>query len=137
MSYLHYPADYNALHRRAEHMAGLWRRLAQVSAPRPAAVIVGVAVVLFALGFWKGRDVKVGDLHGASRAARRLALQRRQRRHHVEFSISVDILTAIVETKPEGCVDHSVMSTIDGFAWHMENVEGSSRPSPSPRSRRC
>ncbi len=126
LSYLHYPADYNArLHRRAEHMAGLWRRLAQVSAPRPAAVIVGVAVVLFALGFWKGRDVKVGDLH------RGVPELRADSRYNVDsavvtskFSIGVDILTAIVETKPEGCVDHSVMSTIDDFAWHMENVEG-------------
>ncbi len=126
LSYLHYPADYNArLHRRAEHMAGLWRRLAQVSAPKPAAVIVAVAALLFGLGWWKGRDVKVGDLH------RGVPELRADSRYNVDsavitskFSIGVDILTAIVETKPEGCVDHSVMTTIDDFAWHMENVEG-------------
>ncbi|MDX9733487.1 MAG: MMPL family transporter, partial [Thermoanaerobaculia bacterium] len=126
LSYLHYPADYNArLHRRAEHMSGLWRRLAQVSAPRPAAVIVAVAALLFGLGLWKGRDVKVGDLH------RGVPELRADSRYNVDsavitskFSIGVDILTAIVETKPEGCVDHSVMTTIDDFAWHMENVEG-------------
>jgi len=126
LSYLHYPADYGArLHRRAEHMSGLWRRLAQVSAPKPAAVIVAVAALLFGLGWWKGRDVKVGDLH------RGVPELRADSRYNVDsavitskFSIGVDILTAIVETKPEGCVDHSVMTTIDDFAWHMENVEG-------------
>jgi hypothetical protein len=126
LSYLHYPPDYNArLHRRAAHMAGFWRRLAQASAPKPAAVIVAVSIVLFGLGWWKGRDVKIGDLH------RGVPELRADSRYNVDsavitskFSIGVDILNAIVETKPEGCVDHSVMTTIDDFAWHMENVEG-------------
>jgi hypothetical protein len=126
LSYLHYPPDYNdRLHRRAKHMAGLWQALSRVSAPKPAAVIVSVAVLLFGLGWWKGRDVKIGDLH------RGVPELRAESRYNVDsavitskFSIGVDILNVIVETKPEACVDHSVMTTIDDFAWHMENVEG-------------
>jgi predicted RND superfamily exporter protein len=126
LSYLHYPADYNArLHRRAAHMAGFWRRLAQVSAPKPAAAIVLVALALFGLGWWKGSDVKIGDLH------RGVPELRADSRYNVDsavitskFSIGVDILNVIVETKPEACVDHSIMTNIDDFAWNMENVEG-------------
>jgi predicted RND superfamily exporter protein len=126
LSYLRYPADYSArLHRRAARMAGFWRRLAQVSAPKPAAVIVVVAFALFGLGLWKGRNVRIGDLH---RGVPELRADSRYNRDSAvitsRFSIGVDILNAIVETKPEGCVDHSIMSTIDDFAWHMENVEG-------------
>ncbi len=126
LSYLHYPPDYNErLHRRAKHMAGFWRALSQASAPKPAAAIVLVAALLGVVGFWKGRDVKIGDLH------RGVPELRAESRYNVDsavitskFSIGVDILNVIVETKPEGCVDHSVMTTIDEFSWRMANVEG-------------
>lgn len=126
LSYLRYPPDYNdRLHRRARHMAGFWKALAQASAPKPAAAIVLVAAVLGVVGFWKGRDVKIGDLHPG------VPELRAESRYNVDsavitskFSIGVDILNVIVETKPEGCVDHSVMTTIDEFAWRMANVEG-------------
>lgn len=126
LSYLRYPPDYNErLHRRAKHMAGFWRALSQASAPKPAAAIVLVAAVLGVVGFWKGRDVKIGDLHPG------VPELRAESRYNVDsavitskFSIGVDILNVIVETKPEGCVDHSVMTTIDEFSWRMANVEG-------------
>jgi predicted RND superfamily exporter protein len=126
LSYLHYPADYNArLHRRAAHMAGFWRWLAQASAPRPAAVIVLVSLALFGLGAWQGRHVKIGDLH---RGVPELRADSRYNRDSAaitsKFSIGVDILNVIVETKPEACVDHAIMTTVDDFAWQMENVEG-------------
>jgi hypothetical protein len=41
-----------------------------------------------------------------------------------KFSIGVDILNVIAETKPEGCVDHAVMTTIDEFSWQMQNLPG-------------
>jgi hypothetical protein len=41
-----------------------------------------------------------------------------------KFSIGVDIVNIIAETKPEGCVDHRVMTTIDEFSWHIANVPG-------------
>ena len=126
LSYVHYPKDHSAkLHRRAEHMAGLWRWLAQASARRPAAAIVAVAALLAAVGFWEGRRVAIGDLH---RGVPELQADSRYNRDTAvvtsKFSIGVDIINVIAETKPEGCVDHGVMTTIDDFAWHLENVEG-------------
>ena len=40
------------------------------------------------------------------------------------FNIGVDVLTVIVETIPQGCVDYGVMRLIDEFEWRMRNVEG-------------
>ncbi len=40
------------------------------------------------------------------------------------FSIGVDIITVIVETKTDGCIDYDIMTAIDRFAWQMQNVEG-------------
>jgi predicted RND superfamily exporter protein len=41
-----------------------------------------------------------------------------------KFSIGVDVITVIVETVPNGVIEHDVMALVDRFAWHMRNVEG-------------
>lgn len=113
------------LHRRARHMERLWRWFAGVTEPRPAAIIVGVAVLLALFGAWTGRAVQVGDLH------RGVPELRADSRYNTDtavvtskFSIGVDILNVIAEAKPEGCVDHAVMTTIDDFSWHVANLPG-------------
>ena len=92
---------------------------------RPAAAIVAVAALLAVFGWWKGQQVQIGDLH---RGVPELRADSRYNRDTAvitsKFSIGVDILNVIAETKPEGCVDHAVMTTIDEFSWHMENLPG-------------
>jgi predicted RND superfamily exporter protein len=41
-----------------------------------------------------------------------------------EFSIGVDVITVLVETVPNGVIDHDIMALVDRFGWHMRNVEG-------------
>jgi len=126
LSYVRYPADYHdRIQRRARHMSPVWRVLARVSDPRPAALVLAVAALLGLYGWWKGNQVAIGDLH---RGVPELRADSRYNRDTAlvtsRFSIGVDILTVIAETKPEGCVDHAVMTTIDEFAWQMANTEG-------------
>ncbi|MEO8054125.1 MAG: MMPL family transporter [Acidobacteriota bacterium] len=126
LSYFRLDESYREkIHRRARHMEGLWRRFSGVTERRPASVIVGLAVLLGVFGVWKGLQVQVGDLH------RGVPELRADSRYNLDtsaitskFSIGVDVLNVIAETKPEGCVDHAVMSTIDSFSWHMANVPG-------------
>ena len=40
------------------------------------------------------------------------------------FSIGVDVLSIIIETIADGCIDYEVMATIDDFEWHIRNVPG-------------
>jgi len=64
-------------------MDGLWRVLARTAEPRNAVVIVTISVALAAFGWWKGREVRVGDLPPRRpRAPRRLGVQHRHRRRH-------------------------------------------------------
>jgi predicted RND superfamily exporter protein len=126
LSYVRYPAGYHVrLERRARLMEPIWRALARVADKRPAAVIVAVAVVLFAFGWWKGNQVSIGDLH---RGVPELRAESRYNRDTAlvtsKFSIGVDILTVIAESKPEACVDYAVMSTVDEFSWRLANTEG-------------
>ncbi len=126
LSYFKPDAGYRGrIHRRAGHLENFWRRLSGVTEKGPAVVIIALSVLLGIYGAWRGRNVKVGDLH------RGVPELRAESRYNLDtkaitskFSIGVDILNVIAETKPEGCVDHAVMSTIDAFSWHMANVPG-------------
>ncbi|MGB5295392.1 MAG: MMPL family transporter, partial [Thermoanaerobaculia bacterium] len=113
------------LRTRASKMDHLWSVLAKVAAPRPAAIIVLVAAALFALGGWKATQIKIGDLH------RGVPELRADSQYNIDtefitkhFSIGVDVITVIVESEPEACTRHDIMTTIDRFEWHMRNVPG-------------
>jgi predicted RND superfamily exporter protein len=113
------------IHLRARRMERIWRSFSRVTERGPATVIIVVAVLLGVFGAWKGHKVQVGDLH------RGVPELRADSRYNTDtaivtskFSIGVDIINVIAETKSGGCVDHAVMSTIDAFTWHMANVPG-------------
>lgn len=126
LSYFSFDERYSRkLHRRAQHMEKLWRRFSAVTERGPATAIVAVAAVLAAFGYWKGRQVQIGDMH---RGVPELRADSRYNHDTAvitsKFSIGVDILNVIAETKPEGCVDYDVMTTVDDFSWHLANLPG-------------
>jgi len=126
LSYLTFSESFRGrLFARARHLDPVWRTLAKLTRRPVAAVVIVAAVVLAGVGYWKGRDVKIGDLH------RGVPELRPDSRYNVDsrvisdkFSIGVDLLSVIVETVPQGCIEYDVMRTIDDFAWHMRNVGG-------------
>jgi predicted RND superfamily exporter protein len=126
LSYIQHGPEYRErLHRRAQHLKAFWHTLSGVTEKGPATAILILTAALFGYGFWKGNQVKIGDLH---RGVPELRADSRYNRDTAlvtsRFSIGVDILNVIAETKPEGCVDHAVMTTIDEFSWRMANLEG-------------
>ncbi|HUO82781.1 MAG TPA: MMPL family transporter [Gammaproteobacteria bacterium] len=126
LSYVSYDERYRErLLSRARALEPLWQRLAAVSRRGPAAAIIVVAALLLVIGAWQAQNVRIGDLH------RGVPELRADSRYNLDsqliserFSIGVDVLSVIVETVPNGCIDHEVMQAIDDFAWHMANVEG-------------
>jgi predicted RND superfamily exporter protein len=126
VSYVKVSDEYREkLRQRVEHTTGLWRRVAKVADRKNATVVVAISLVLLVFGAWKARDIKIGDLHSG------VPELRSDSRYNIDtavitdkFSIGVDILSVIVETKKEGCIDYDVMDTIDRFEWHMRNVPG-------------
>lgn len=109
----------------AKFLKPAWRFFEQAAEPKPAKIIIAVALILLVFGVWKGADIKIGDMH------RGVPELRTDSRYNTDsqvitehFSIGVDIISVIVETKADGCIDYDIMTAIDRFAWHMNNVEG-------------
>ena len=111
--------------RRQIKLATLWQRLARITDRGPAAVIIGIAAVIAVLGWWKGRETPIGDTQAGVPELRPYS------RYNLDsdvitskFSIGVDVLTVIVRSKEPVCVSHDLMTAVDRFAWHMQNVTG-------------
>jgi uncharacterized protein len=126
LSYTHFDEIYRLkLQRRHRHMDPVWNTLARVAEPRNAAIIVAIAALLFGLGAWKATQVKIGDLHPG------VPELHGDSRYNIDtdvitgkFNIGVDVITTIVESVPQGCTEHAIMTSIDDFEWHMRNVPG-------------
>ena len=103
-----------------------WRRLVNfTTGPRSSIIIIAVSTILLAYGWIESHEVKIGDLHAGvpelrqdSRYNRDTAVVTRA------FSIGVDVITVLIETVPNGVIDHDIMTLVDRFGWHMRNVEG-------------
>jgi len=126
LSYVKSDGRYNRrVNQQTQILKPVWTFFERAAEPKPAMIIILVAIGLFGFGIWKGSDIKIGDMHQGVpelRADSRYNQDSKIITDH--FSIGVDLLTVVVETKPDGCIDYDVMTAIDRFAWHMNNVDG-------------
>ena len=114
-----------AVRARDDSLRPMWSRIAGVARRGPAAVVIGVAIVLMAAGARYAPEVRVGDEHRGVPELRADSVYNLDSAVITEhFEIGVDVLTVIAETGEEGCIDFEVMSALDAFEWHMRNVNG-------------
>ncbi|PTY05773.1 RND transporter [Opitutaceae bacterium EW11] len=102
-----------------------WRRVSVIMEPGISISILVVSACLGAYAYQKAKEVRVGDLHTGVPELRQNSRYNRDTRMIVEkFSIGVDTLSVIVETVPNGCVDHDVVSLMDKFEGEMRQLSG-------------
>ncbi len=126
LSYMTFSEKYQKrLDRRLKHLEPCWDFLASVIKPKPAGIIVLISAGLLIVGLYTAPDIKIGDIH------RGVPELRADSQYNIdtrvignEFSIGVDSISVIAETIPDGCIDYDIITAIDEFAWHMENVDG-------------
>jgi uncharacterized protein len=113
------------LNKRAKFLSPIWNKISGLTNRATSISIVIFATFLFAFGFWKGTEIKIGDLH------RGVPELHGDSRYNIDtdnitnkFSIGVDVITVIAETISEGCINYEAMELIDRFEWHMRNTEG-------------
>ena len=126
LSYLHLPASYHAWVAARRAMTDrIWARIAAEMKPGPSLLIIVVCLALGAWGWYESRHVQIGDLHAGVPELRQESRYNRDTRTITsKFSIGVDQLSVIVETVPNGCVDHEVVTLMDQLDGHLRAVPG-------------
>ena len=103
----------------------LMRKLGNIANPRIAVVVVIAAVALFITAYIQSQDRHVGALHAGSPELREDARYNQDSRAIADkFSLGLNLLTVIVETPAEACINYPFMKYLDEFNWYMTNVEG-------------
>jgi predicted RND superfamily exporter protein len=103
----------------------LLRGLGQIARPQNARRTLVVYTLLFGLAVWQGQGRHIGDLQPGAPELRSDSRYNIDARTISErFSLGLDVLTVIVETPEEGCIDYGVMSYLDRLSWQMRNVPG-------------
>ena len=126
LSYLHLPPSYAQwVACRRKHGDMIWARLVKGMRPRPSMVIIVIGLVLGAWGYWKAGEIHIGDTQAGVPELRPDSRYNTDTRViTTKFSIGVDILSVIVETIPNGCVDYDVVTLMDQFEGHIRDVPG-------------
>lgn len=126
LSYLHLPPSYAVwVARRREQSDALWSKLSRSMRPRPSMVIIAVWLAIGGWALWQSREVRIGDTQAGVPELRPDSRYNRDTQViTTKFSIGVDILSVIVETVPNGCVDYDVVSLMDRFEGHIRQVPG-------------
>jgi uncharacterized protein len=126
VSYVRFDAGYKQrVARRQAALVPLWARLSGITRRGPALAVIAGAVLLAAVGWWKGRETPIGDTQAGVPELR--ADSRYNRDNDVitsKFDIGVDVLTAIIDSTEPVCVSHALMTWVDRLGWHMRNVVG-------------
>ncbi|MGH8457954.1 MAG: efflux RND transporter permease subunit, partial [Nevskiales bacterium] len=103
----------------------IWRGLSAITLPPVAAVVLVLAAVLYGWGHFMWGQLAIGELHEGVPELRPDSRYNLDTAAIVrEYAIGADILKVVAESKPEGCINHTVMSTMDRYAWRMQNTPG-------------
>lgn len=126
LSYLRLPPSYAAWVARGRARSDrFWRGFAAGMKRGPSLAIIVAGLALGAWGAWKARDVQIGDAHAGVPELRADSRYNQDSRLITSrYSIGVDILSVIVETIPNGCIDHEVVTLMDRFEGEMRALPG-------------
>ena len=111
--------------RRGERSDPIWRRLAKVTRPFPAILIVAAAAVVFTGAIKMYQDMRIGDVQAGVSELRPDSRYNQDVRAIIQnFAVGADVLTVYAQTKPSGCVEYPIMKTIDDFVARAQSLPG-------------
>jgi len=103
----------------------LIRHLGKIAETRNAVVVAALFAALFGIAVWQGTGRHVGDVHPGSPELRPSSRFNRDAVTVVEkFSLGLDVLTVIVETPEESCIDYEAVQYLNELSWHVQNIPG-------------
>ncbi|MCJ8347145.1 MMPL family transporter, partial [bacterium] len=105
-----------------ETRKSLWNSLAVFTQKSVAIPTMLISIVILIFAYEKSQDLKIGDLHPGVPELRATSTYNMDTKFIVDkYSIGVDILNVIVETKDDACIDYKIMKHIDNFQWYVSN----------------
>ena len=103
----------------------LMQKLGNIANPRNAIVVLVLSVVLFVTAFIQSQNRHVGALHAGSPELHEDARYNIDSRSIADkFALGLNLLTVIVETPREACINYPYMKYLNEFTWYLRNVEG-------------
>ena len=126
LSWQNLPARYQTrVAARKAHTDALWRKVARIMEHTPSIVILVVSALLGLFAWYKSQEIRIGDLHAGVPELRQNSRYNTDTRIITEkFSIGVDILSVIVETEPNGCVNFDVLALMDDLESRLRALPG-------------
>jgi predicted RND superfamily exporter protein len=126
VSYFKFNENYVARVTRAREARRKVMKIFGYAAYPPVAIVIFIAACfIFVNAVVESQGRHVGDLHAGSpelRPEARYNVDSRQISQ--DYSIGLNLLTVIVETPSEACIDYEYMSYLNEFSWAMQNVPG-------------
>jgi hypothetical protein len=103
----------------------LWILLSQFTTKRLAIVALSVLLVLAAVGFVIGRNVKIGDLDpGAPELRPDSRYNQDVAFINENYGLSSDQFAVIVKTPPDGCMEYKTLIQVDRLSRTLLSVSG-------------
>lgn len=126
VSYMWFDEGFAArLHRSREFRLKIMDWLGKVAEPRNAVAVLIVSFILFGFAVYESRHRHVGALHAGTPELREDARYNVDSRDiTAKYSLGLNLLTVVVETPPDACVDYPTLKYLNQFSWYMENVPG-------------
>ncbi len=126
MSYARHDAGYGQrLQAATEASAPIWKRLSRLAAWPASGIMLLLALTVFGAGIRGAQNYAIGDVHEGVPELRSDSRYNRDSAAITRlFTVGVDVLTVIVETRPDACVDFTILDRIDDFATRMGQVPG-------------
>ncbi|MGV8997490.1 MAG: efflux RND transporter permease subunit [Parvibaculaceae bacterium] len=126
VSYMKFDAGFAArVAKSREGRLKIMRFLGKVAEPKAAVVTLVISSVLFVFAVYISSFRTVGALHAGAPELREDARYNVDSRDiAAKYSLGLNQLTVVVETKPDACVDYPTLKFLNRFSWYMENQPG-------------
>lgn len=127
VSYIHVPRkEQSQANTIAESKSdGVWHFMSAFATRKWALVILVITAALYAVGYIKAQNMKIGELHAGAPSLHEASRYNQDTFLITDkYAISVDYMSVIIETTADACTYYEHMDVVDRFQWRMENIKG-------------
>jgi predicted RND superfamily exporter protein len=125
-AYIKNPDEFRAHQKKRDaNFEPMWNAVSKLTLKSYAIATIVLSVVVYGLSSQVSKHLAIGELHEGVPELRPQSRYNQDSKAIVDnFSIGVDVIKVIAESKADGCIDHSVVEGIDRFVWRMQNTPG-------------